>query len=124
VANLGDTALSVQSFIDDAGTPGNTVDDFTPQFVSGNPGSPFLDPGETWFYTSAAILTAFAEPGEHLNTAVVMVVAVTGAQVQDSDVARYRGVVAGVPEPGTVLLLASGLAGLGFFRARLRRSPR
>ena len=120
LANVGDTAVSIQSLIDDAGTPGDVVDDFSPAFVAGNAGTPDLDPSETWVFTSA-FLTFAADLGVHLNTATVVAVSVTGSPVQDSDIAQYRGVVAGVPEPGTWLLLASGLAGLGYCRTRLHR---
>ena len=61
--NTGNGALSVGTFRDDAATPGNTADDFTPTavLVSGfNIGDTdrdnLLDVGEVWRYTSALSL--------------------------------------------------------------------
>ena len=52
--NVGEAPVAVTSLRDDAGTPGNPFDDFTPVYVHGDTnGDGLLDPGEVWLYTLA-----------------------------------------------------------------------
>ena len=107
--------LSILSISDDNGTPGDTADDFTPTFVGGDTliVDNQLDLGEIWTYTA----TKVAVLGQYANSATVTALALTGVQFTDSDAGHYFGVVA-VPEPGSILLLGIGFAGLAVGRRR------
>src|SRR5262249_50871133 len=49
LTNPGTVPLTITAFRDDAGTPSNPSDDFTPRYVSGDTNNNNkLDPGETW----------------------------------------------------------------------------
>ncbi len=68
VTNTGDSDLSNVVVIDDAGTPGDTSDDFTPAFVGGDTDNDnILDLDEVWEYQAARIVTA----GQYTNIATV-----------------------------------------------------
>ncbi|MBC7730040.1 MAG: hypothetical protein H7242_21025, partial [Microbacteriaceae bacterium] len=99
--NTGNGALSVKSLIDDAGTLGVTIDDFTPAAVLNagfNVGDlnrdNLLDVGEVWRYTSVGTSAGdtIATFGLHTNTVIA-----TGSDgrtartATDSDSASYQG---------------------------------
>jgi hypothetical protein len=66
VTNPGVVPLTGVTVVDDAGTPLDTLDDFSPTFVDGDTnGNGRLDPGETWEYTADRIVTA----GQYTNVA-------------------------------------------------------
>ncbi len=76
VTNPGTVALGDVVVVDDAGTPANTADDFSPAYVSGDTDlDARLDIGETWTYSSAGI----ARAGQYKNIAKVI-----GNPVSDS----------------------------------------
>jgi hypothetical protein len=69
ITNTGNVALSSPGITDDAGTTA-TSDDFTPKYVSGDAnGNGLLDPGETWLYTSAGVVSPKATAGQYTGTA-------------------------------------------------------
>ncbi|MCO6454696.1 MAG: DUF11 domain-containing protein [Pirellulaceae bacterium] len=76
--------------VDDAGTPGDNTDDFTPDYVSGDNGNGLLDPGETWVYSATGIVEMV---GQYRNIGKVTGSLVdTGTLVMDDDPAHYLGV--------------------------------
>ncbi len=67
VTNTGNVALANILVLDDNGTPGNTADDFSAGYVSGDTnGDALLDVTETWIFKAYGT----AEAGEYHNTAV------------------------------------------------------
>src|SRR5262249_9021548 len=63
---------TITALIDDAGTPSNAADDFRPIYVSGDANNNgLLDPGETWLYTSAGVVSYQVQAGLYGNTANV-----------------------------------------------------
>jgi hypothetical protein len=98
VINTGNVALQVGPIVDDAGTPANTADDFTPKYVSGDTNHDgLLEPGEVWLYTSSGVANAntTAIVGPYENTASVTgTIPNTSQTVTSSDVANYFGFVA------------------------------
>lgn len=54
VTNTGNRALSQILVVSDNGTPGNTQDDFLPQYIGGDDGNGVLDPGEVWIFSAVA----------------------------------------------------------------------
>ena len=102
VRNTGQTGLSNVVLVDDAGTPGNPADDFSPVFVSGDTdGDGLLDPTETWLYTSQgrASYTATADLFTNVATATANR---SGSTVTDSDVANLVGDVLPPPPPAGI----------------------
>ncbi|MCE8556437.1 calcium-binding protein [Ruegeria pomeroyi] len=94
VGNEGGGALAIASLIDDAGTPDDISDDFSPVYVSGDANNNgLLDTDETWLYSAVGIATL----GDYVNVATVTASDADGTQVSDSDLARYHG----SPPPGT-----------------------
>src|SRR5207248_3346956 len=72
LTNPGTVSLTISSFTDDAGTPTVPGDDFSPKYVSGDANNNNkLDPGETWLYTSAGVVTYTVHAGLYGNTATV-----------------------------------------------------
>ena len=97
--NDGTVELAVTSLVDDAGTPNDTSDDFTPIFVGGDTdGDGMLDVDETWNYTSAGVRAYQAVAGAYVNVATVFAGA-EGRQTSDSDVANHFGIaIPGTPD--------------------------
>jgi hypothetical protein len=100
--NTGSVAVSVQSLRDDAGSPANLADDFTPAGVLTS-GTTFnvgdtdrdnlLDLTEVWLYRATATATA----GQYTNNATVKVVDQISARTATStDAANHYGSAAGV----------------------------
>ncbi|UWQ93699.1 hypothetical protein K3727_21740 (plasmid) [Rhodobacteraceae bacterium M382] len=87
VSNAHDIPVTINSLTDDAGTPGDTSDDFDPVYVSGDDGDGILGVGETWLFSAAGVATM----GDYVNTAVVSASDSTGYQVTANDLARYHG---------------------------------
>ena len=78
---------------DDNGTPGNTADDFTPTYVSGDGKTTGqLNGTEVWLYRSAS---AAALPGLHCNT-VTVTATVAGVTYAAQDIACYFGTTVAV----------------------------
>src|SRR5262249_32966406 len=68
VSNPGSVPLTVVSVRDDNGTPNVPGDDFSPRYVSGDADNDgLLDPGETWLYTSAVVVTYTVQPNLYGN---------------------------------------------------------
>ncbi len=91
VTNPGELALADVAVVDDAGTPGDTGDDFAPDPVldggvnfGDTDGDGLLDPGEEWRYTA----TGIAGLGQYGNMSVVtgQPVDVSGTPTGDDDV--------------------------------------
>jgi hypothetical protein len=97
LTNPGSTPLTISSFKDDAGTPGNSADDFSPKFVSGDTNNnKKLDPGETWLYTSAGVVSYQAQGGLYVNTATATATGSTGTTVTASDLNYHFGTTPGI----------------------------
>ena len=93
VANPGNVALTVDRLVDDHGTPDNTSDDFSPRYLSGDDNrNGLLDPGETWLYTSAGVVSYTVGTGTYVNLARVRGSA-GGIAVTDDDPAVINGTV-------------------------------
>ncbi|MCA9246453.1 MAG: VCBS repeat-containing protein [Planctomycetales bacterium] len=89
VTNTGNSPLSGVSVIDDNGTPGDSMDDFSPMFVSGDTNNDgLLDVGETWIYAATRTVTA----GQYTNNAKVTATDALQAMVMDSDPSNHFGV--------------------------------
>ncbi|MEM7694290.1 MAG: hypothetical protein AAF318_07550 [Pseudomonadota bacterium] len=68
VTNTGETFLNNVAVSDDNGTPGDTSDDFTPTFISGDTNNDgLLGPDETWVFEA----TGTAEAGQYRNIGTV-----------------------------------------------------
>src|SRR5262249_31926787 len=79
--NPGLVPLTITTFTDDARTPGNPSDDFSPTYVSGDANhNNKLDPGETWLYISSPH-TYQVQPGLYGNTTTVTATDPTGQPV-------------------------------------------
>jgi uncharacterized repeat protein (TIGR01451 family) len=113
VTNPGNVALASVVVVDDAGTPGDTSDDFTPTFAGGDTdGDDLLDVTETWIYS--AVGTAVA--GQYVNRATVHGTPVDedGNDVldlddpSDEDDDAYFGVAASIDIQKTVVLGTDG----------------
>ncbi|MBM4090494.1 MAG: hypothetical protein FJ276_13890 [Planctomycetes bacterium] len=101
VTNTGSVALAGVVLTDDNGTPGNTGDDFSPTFQSGDTNANGrLDTSETWTYTATRVVTA----GQHTNIATVTGNPVdsnggdipTAADVSDTDPSNHFGFTGGI----------------------------
>jgi uncharacterized repeat protein (TIGR01451 family) len=98
--NTGNVATSVQSLRDDAGTPDNLGDDFTPAAVLSagfNVGDidrdNLLDVSEVWLYRA----TGTAGAGQYTNQATITVIdQISRATATSTDVANHFGSAAGV----------------------------
>ena len=116
VRNTGQTDLVNVVVQDDAGTAGNPADDFiaVPKlsggFVIGDTDKDnILDPGETWLFTSAGVVTQAAQPGLHGNIGTVTAHSVqNGGTVSDTDPNYYTGVA---PQPAVTLVKTAHIAG-------------
>ena len=85
VTNPGTVPVTLD-VTDDAGTPGNSVDDFRPAYISGDAnGNGQLDPGETWLYTSASVFPYTVETNLYGNVGSVTATAASGRTAADSD---------------------------------------
>ena len=105
VTNPGDVPLADVTVVDDAGTPGDTSDDFSPAPVldggvniGDDDGDGLLDPGEEWRYTASGT----AQLGQYGNLSDVVGLPVdddgvpTGDdEVTDEDPSHYIGVFGG-----------------------------
>ena len=88
LSNTGDVSVNVAILSDDAGTPADMSDDFTPVFVSGDDnGNDLLDPGEIWLYSA----TGIAPEGDYENIATAVAIDNLGRQATVSDNARLTG---------------------------------
>jgi hypothetical protein len=127
VTNLGETPLS-----------NVTVTDDTCSAIEGPSGDSNhngrLDPPETWIYTCRYDVTG-GEPNPLENRAMAIGQILEDGQVIETFTDGHpaiaqlvpcpKAVTEFVPEPGTALLLATGLAGVaGYARLRWRRRPR
>jgi hypothetical protein len=94
VYNEGDTTLTITSLVDDAGTPNDPGDDFTPVYLSGDLDEDgLLDPDEVWLFTSAGAATHKVTDGEYTN--IVEVVATVDGSTEivfDTDSNTHIGV--------------------------------
>ncbi|HYB93487.1 MAG TPA: SdrD B-like domain-containing protein, partial [Vicinamibacterales bacterium] len=88
VNNTGNVALSNVVVTDDAGTPGNTADDFAATYVSGDTDDDGrLDTNETWLFTAAGTAAA----GQYTNLGTVIGKPPAGPDVTDNDPDNYYG---------------------------------
>lgn len=86
VTNTGNVPLSGVVVMDDNATP-DPADDFSPDFTGGDSNANgWLDPTETWTYTTSGSAT----PGPRLRTATVTADSPYGTRVQASDVEYYH----------------------------------
>ena len=95
VFNEGEVALDLVEITDDAGTPGDAADDFSPVVVAGGDANlnGLLDPGEVWLFTSAGIVDHQAVLGLYGNVATVSAVGfATGSASTDQDASYHSGV--------------------------------
>lgn len=93
VRNTGAMPLQHITVVDDNGTPGNPVDDFSPALVGGDTNSNnLLESGETWTYQATRVVTA----GSYANTGSVTAEALDGTPVADSDLSHHFGVTAAI----------------------------
>ncbi|HVK10984.1 MAG TPA: hypothetical protein VM597_19605, partial [Gemmataceae bacterium] len=79
VMSTTDEPVAITSIKDDAGTPADPTDDFTPVYLYGDADADnLLDPGEVWLYTSAGVGSAPTGPRdwnqlfEHAMSATVV----------------------------------------------------
>ncbi len=94
VTNNGNTALTNVVVVDDAGTPGNIADDFSPTFIGGDTNTNNqLDTTETWNYQATRVATL----GAYQNIAAVTGQDPTGASADASDPSNHRGVIPATP---------------------------
>ncbi|HKS61475.1 MAG TPA: hypothetical protein VJT13_07250, partial [Xanthobacteraceae bacterium] len=102
VRNTGTSDLINVVVRDDAGTSGDATDDFiavaklSNGFVVGDTDQDnILDPGETWLFTSAGVVTHLVKEGAYANVATVTAQSVQNTEtVRDEDPYHYTGVVA------------------------------
>ncbi len=92
VRNNGLDPFRVTSLRDDAGTPDDSTDDFTPVYLSGDDnGNDMVDPGETWLYTSAGVRDYAVVEGTYRNLAVLVAEDEAGNVVTDDDPNVHTG---------------------------------
>jgi hypothetical protein len=78
---------------DDAGTPDDPSDDFTPQYLSGDiNGDGLLDTNEVWLFTSEDVVKA----GQHTSVTRLAVLDPAGQTRTSSDPANHFGNVSGI----------------------------
>src|SRR5205814_7376152 len=86
LTNSGTLSVTVNSLTDDAGTPGNPVDDFPPKYVSGDSNNnSLLDPNETWLYTSSGKVSYQVHAGLYGNLATATGTGSDGTPVTVAD---------------------------------------
>src|SRR6185503_5532900 len=72
LSNQSGGPLSVTSIRDDAGTPANPADDFSPLYVSGDANANnLLDAAEVWLFTSTGVRSYQVFEGQYGNIATV-----------------------------------------------------
>ena len=98
VSNDGEVPLSVDSVVDDAGTPTDSSDDFVPVYVSGDlDGDQLLDVNEAWLFTSDGSTEYSVVSGSYRNEVVVETTGnINGTAAQDTDVNHHQGVSASI----------------------------
>ena len=89
VRNTGNVPLANVQVRDDAGTPGNTADDFFATFVSGDTNdNEMLDVNEIWTFQATRVATL----GSYQNIATATGNDANDTQVSDSDSSNHTGV--------------------------------
>ncbi|MDK3018043.1 DUF7507 domain-containing protein [Pseudodonghicola flavimaris] len=99
ISNDGTVSVTLDSIVDDWGTPGDTSDDRTPVYISGDNGNGLLDPGETWL----AALGGTAADGAYVNEVTVTVSDIYGRIATDSDLNHHSG--SSIPGGSSVTLV-------------------
>ena len=90
VTNTGNIAVTV-ALRDDAGSAVAT-DDFTPLLVDGDAnGNGKLDPGETWLYTSAGVVTYVSKAGQYVNVATLTATGPDGTPTTQRERSHHFG---------------------------------
>jgi hypothetical protein len=93
VFNDGNVPLNITSLRDDAGTPDDPGDDFTPQYLSGDiNGDGLLDTHEMWLFMSEDLVKA----GQHTSITRLAVLDPAGQTRTSSDPANHFGNVPGI----------------------------
>jgi hypothetical protein len=93
VTNTGNVPLPNVVVVDDAGTPDDITDDFSPSFVGGDENeNGVLDPGEVWTYSATHIVTA----GQYVNLGTVTAGDESTGTATASDLSHHFGAAAAI----------------------------